>query len=68
MVAQELADVVLQLVIFCTLLGACGGVLLASLVRWVVECMHRYSEREYRIAAAKYRDHASVPSIRGGRA
>jgi hypothetical protein len=64
MVPQDFVDALLWVALWSTLAGACGGVLVASLVRWVGEYVHELGERQMRIARARLRDHRTVPAIK----
>lgn len=64
MVPQEFAESLLTVAAVCTLAGACGGVLVASFVRFAGERIDSAMERATRIAMARLRDHSKVPAIK----
>lgn len=61
---RELAELLLEVAAICTLVGACGGVLVASFIRWAGERIDSAMERATRIVVARHRDHSKVPAIK----
>ena len=61
---RELSYLLLEVTALSTVIGACLGVLVASLIRWAGERIDSAMERATRIVVARHRDHSKVPAIK----